>query len=115
MDNNERLTRAAKSAITNNIVALISAISTSEDDIKAYIIACEQEGLITSGSKKNLLDGLTNQSTDDRARKLVGSIQSNVSIVPASLDTFLCVLVKGDIASKDVAAKIAAECKYRHT
>ena len=115
MDNNERLKRAAKSAITSNIVALISAISTSEEDIKTFIVACEKEELITTASKRNLLDGLTNQSTDDRARKLVGIIQSSVSIVPTCLDTFLCVLAKGGAASKDVAAKIAAECKYRNT
>ena len=98
MDDNETLKRQAKKAITNNIVALISAISTSEEDIKTVIVACEQEKLITSVFKGNLLDGLTNQSADDRARKLVNSIQKTVSNVPTCLDTFLCVLVKGSIA-----------------
>ena len=59
MNANERLTKAAKSPITSNIVGLVSAISTLEEDIKTVIVACEQEKLIISASKRNLLDGLT--------------------------------------------------------
>ena len=66
MDANKRLTRAAKNAIISNIVGLLSAMSTSEEDIKTVIVACEEEILITSASKRNLLDGLTNQSAEVR-------------------------------------------------
>ena len=64
MDANKRLTRATKCAVISNIVGLLSAISTLEENIKTVIVVCEQE----SASKRNLLDGLTNQPAKDRAQ-----------------------------------------------
>ena len=117
MADRKTLGRAAKNAITSHIVDLITIIETN---LETVILACEQEGLITSTFKAILLDGLNDQSARERAMKLVSGIQSVVEIVPRSLDTFLLVLVDTAEGSplnpitEQIAAHIATSCKCHH-
>lgn len=115
MADKQTLISAAKNAIVRHIVDLIAVLSAAEANLNTIILSCEQEKLITTTMKGTLLDGSTGRSAQDRARQLVGDIQSNVSIVPTCLDTFLCVLVdaaEGSPAIEQVVADIAMTCKY---
>lgn len=115
MADKKTLIIAAKNAITRHIVDLIAVISVAEANLNTIILSCEQEKLITTPEKGTLLDGSTGRSAQDRARQLVSDIQNNVSIVPTSLDTFLCVLIdaaEGSPAIEQIADDIAVTCKY---
>ena len=111
MADRKTLGKAAKNAISGHILDLTTV---TEANLGTVILACEQERLISPTIKGTLLDGSTGRSSRDRAQELVGHIQSQVGIVPNSLDTFLNVLVdtaEGSPATKQVADDVAETCK----
>ena len=105
-----QLGRDSKRAITSKISDLNDAISTS--DFQSIVLECEQEDLITTYFKNELLS-TTGVSTQTNAGRLTNHLQSTVGLNPTSLDTLLCILVnKGGISGRAVADSIAQICKF---
>ena len=113
MADKKLLGRAAKNAITANIVDLVQVLSATEAYLKTIILACEAKELITSTFKRTLTDELTGRSTQDRARQLVSDVQNTVNFSPNHLDIFLSILVEEECtpATRAVVDDIAAKCK----
>ena len=107
----KRLGRDAKAAIRAHITDLGKVISQAFESI---VGACAEKNLIPTALSKNLTDTFSGQTTDQRAGKLIGSIQSSVELFPKNLDTFLCVLINNQDSdlTQTVAANIAKKCKY---
>ena len=105
-----QLGRDAKEAITRNIAKLNDAISTS--DFPSIVLECEQELLISTDFKIQLLH-TTGVPIKDSASRLTSHLQSTVGLNPTSLDTLLCILVnKAGISGRAVADSIAQICKF---
>ena len=84
----------------------------STADFQNIVLACEQEGLITTYFKNELLS-TTGVSTQTSAGRLTSNLQSTVELNPISLDTLLCILVnKAGIPGRAVANRIAQKCKF---
>jgi hypothetical protein len=99
----------AGSAVSKNIERLTSAISVSEPTLRSVVLACQQEGLITSDNSKALLDTFIGKSTQARATDLINCIQGLVSYTPEYLDDFLRILVvKGGRLGGEVARSVAS-------
>ena len=80
--------------------------------MQSIILACEQEGLITTYFKNELLS-TTGVSTQTSAGQLTSHLQSTVGLNPTSIDTLLCILVnKAGISGRAVADSIAQICKF---
>ena len=107
----KRLERDAKAAIRAHITDRGKVISEA---LVTIVGACAEKNLIPTALSNNLTDTFNSQTTEQRARKLIGSIQSSVQIHPNTLDTFLCVLIKkqDSYLAQAVAANIAKKCKY---
>ena len=107
----KRLGRDAKAAIRDNITDLVKVISQA---LVTIVGACAQKNLIPTALSKTLTDTFSGETTEQRAGKLIGSIQSSVELFPNTLDTFLCVLINNQDSdlTQTVAANIAKKCKY---
>ena len=107
----KRLGRDAKAAIRAHITDLGKVISEA---LVTIVGACAQNNLIPTALSNNLTDTFNSQTTEQRAGKLIGSIQSSVELFPKNLDTFLCVLINNQDSkhAPTVAANIAKKCKY---
>ena len=107
----KRFGRDAKAAIRDNITDLGKVISQGFESI---VGGCAEKNLIPTTLSKNLTDTFSGQTTDQRAGKLISSIQSSVELFPNTLDTFLCVLIdnQNSVLTQTVAANIAKKCKY---
>ena len=105
-----QLGRDAKEAIRRNISILYDAISTA--DFQSIVLECEQEGLISTDFKMQLLH-TTGVPIKDSASQLTSHLQCTVGLNPTSLDTLLCILVnKAGISGRAVADSIAQICKF---
>ena len=107
----KRLGRDAKTAIRAYITDLGKVISQA---LVAIVGACAEKNLIPTSLSNNLTDTFNSQTTEQRAGKLIQSIQSSVELFPNTLDTFLCVLINNQDSelTRTVAANIARKCKY---
>ena len=107
----KRLGRDAKAAIRDNITDLVKVISQA---LVTIVVACAEKNLIPTALSNNLTDTFNSQTTEQRAGKLIGSVQSSVESFPKNLDTFLCVLINNQDSdlTRTVAANIAKKCKY---
>ena len=101
----------ANKAITSSISNLNDAISITSV-FQSIVLECEQEGLISTDFKNQLLH-TTGVPLKDSASKLTSHLQSTVGLNPTSLDTLLCILVnKAGISGRTVADSIAQICKF---
>ena len=103
------------SAIRKNLVELNSALSAHPNTFRSIVLKCQQEGLITTGVSKELLDPLTGKSTQERASQLVTNLQTTIGLQPECLDTLLCILKdEGGVSGRTVAQKIAKNVSYSY-
>ena len=102
----KRLGRDAKAAIRANITDLGKVISEA---LVTIVGACAENNLIPTPLSNNLTDTFSGQTTEQRAGKLIQSIQSSVELFPNNLDTFLCVLIHNQDSehTQTVAVNIA--------
>ena len=110
MDESKRkLGRDADGAITSNNIAVIQFIAKNP---KPFVNACEGCGIITGTFANELNDHLNGWSAQERARKLVGDVQTTVKYSPEYLDKFLYILVdQGGAVGKQRAADIVKSLK----
>ena len=100
----KKLGRDADAAITSNNVAVIQFIAGNP---KPFVDACKECGIITKTFAIELNDNFNGWGAQDRARKLVGDVQTTVKFSPEYLDKFLYILVdQGGAVGKQTAADI---------
>ncbi|XP_011408075.1 PREDICTED: caspase-3-like [Amphimedon queenslandica] len=103
--------RAARKAITGNVVALNQVLSLSEADFLAVVNACVEREIVNDGQQRAFLDTLCGKTLQARVQDFLTQITSVVGMLPDYLDDFVLILFNADTLLTQSAAKEVAK-KY---